>query len=468
MPPMESFAELDPDLLRRYDTAGPRYTSYPTAREFTPDFGETEYRRHLLLGRGGPAAPLSLYVHIPFCESPCFYCGCNRIITRDHAVADRYLDYLSREVALLAPLLAEKRPVRQLHLGGGTPNFLRPEQLSRMIEGLSRGFLLSASPDRDYSVELDPRYLASGFVESLAQLGFNRASFGVQDFDPDVQRAANRIQSEAQTLEAIAQCRQSGFRSVNVDLLYGLPLQTVAGFGRTLQAVIRARPDRVAVYGYAHLPQLFKAQRQLDAAALPDAETRLALLRLAIGELGGAGYRYIGLDHFALPGDDLALARARGDLHRNFMGYTTHANCDLLGLGVSAISHVDDSFSQNHRDLKHWEEALDAGRLPIWRGLAASFDDIVRADVIQQIMCQGAVDVRAVQDRHGISFAEYFSAALAKLAPLEADGLVTADARVIRATDRGQLLLRLIAMCFDRYLGPPAEAAQPPRFSRVI
>ncbi len=468
MPRMESSAELDPDLLRRYDTAGPRYTSYPTAREFTPDFGEAEYRRHLLLGRCGAAAPLSLYVHIPFCESPCFYCGCNRIITRDHAAADRYLDYLSREVALLAPLLAEKRPVHQLHLGGGTPNFLRPEQLSRLIAGLSRGFLLSASPDRDYSVELDPRYLASGFIDSLAQLGFNRASFGVQDFDPDVQRAVNRIQSEAQTLEAIAQCRERGFRSINVDLLYGLPLQTVAGFGRTLSAVIRARPDRVAVYGYAHLPQLFKAQRQLDAAALPNAETRLALLRLAIGELGAAGYRYIGLDHFALPGDDLARARARGDLHRNFMGYTTHADCDLIGLGVSAISHVADSFSQNHRDLKHWEEALDAGRLPIWRGLAASFDDIVRADVIQRIMCQGVVDIRTVEDRHGIAFAEYFSAALAKLAPLEADGLVTVAAREIRATDRGQLLLRLLAMCFDRYLGPRADAAQPPRFSRVI
>jgi oxygen-independent coproporphyrinogen-3 oxidase len=465
---MEPFAELDADLLRRYDMAGPRYTSYPTAREFTPEFGEPEYRRHLLFDGSRSAAPLSVYVHIPFCESPCFYCGCNRIITRDHAAADRYLDYLRREIALLAPLYGRDRPVRQLHLGGGTPNFLRPEQLSRLIDDLARGFLLSPGADRDYSVELDPRFLASGFIDTLAQLGFNRASFGVQDFDPDVQHAVNRIQSEAQTLEAIAQCRERGFRSINVDLLYGLPRQTVAGFGRTLRTVIGARPDRVAVYGYAHLPQLFKAQRQLDAAALPDAETRLALLRLAIRELGAAGYRYIGLDHFALPGDDLARARECGDLHRNFMGYTTCADCDLIGLGVSAISHVGHSFSQNHRDLKHWEAALDAGRLPLWRGLAASFDDIVRAEVIQRIMCQGVVEIRAVEEQHGIVFAEYFRDALAKLAPLAADRLVTVSAREIRATDRGQLLLRLIAMCFDRYLGPRAEPAEAPRFSRVI
>ncbi len=467
---MRTVGALDPDLLRRYDTAGPRYTSYPTAREFTPDFGEAQYRRHILFGDRRAAAPLSLYVHIPFCESPCFYCGCNRLITRDRAAADRYLDHLSREISLIAPLFGDDRPVRQLHLGGGTPNFLSPRQLSRLIEALGRGFLLSSRGDRDYSVELDPRWLSSGFLDTLAALGFNRASFGVQDFDPDVQRAVNRIQSEAQTLEAIAQCRERGFRSINVDLLYGLPRQTCEGFGRTLSAVVRARPQRIAVYGYAHLPQLFKAQRQLDATELPTAEIRLALLRLAIERLGAAGYRYIGLDHFALPEDELAQARERGDLHRNFMGYTTHADCDLIGLGVSAISHVDDCFSQNHRDLKAWEAALDSGRLPIWRGLAASFDDIARADVIQRLMCQGVIDIRAVEARHGIVFDEYFAEACVKLAPLQADGLVTVGPREIKATDRGQLLLRLIAMCFDRYLGPRAGAAsaEPPRFSRVI
>jgi oxygen-independent coproporphyrinogen-3 oxidase len=465
-----TLAQLDPDLLRRYDMAGPRYTSYPTAREFTPDFDETEYRRHVLFADRRSAAPLSLYVHVPFCESPCFYCGCNRLITRDRGAADRYLGHLGREISLISALLSDDRPVRQLHLGGGTPNFLSPEQLSRLIEALGRGFLLSSRGDRDYSVELDPRWLSSGFIDELARLGFNRASFGVQDFDPDVQRAVNRVQSEAQTLDAIAHCRERGFRSINVDLLYGLPRQTVAGFDHTLSAVIQARPQRVAVYGYAHLPQLFKAQRQLDATELPDTSTRLALLRLAIERLGAAGYRYIGLDHFALPEDDLARARERGDLHRNFMGYTTHADCDLIGLGVSAISHVNHCFSQNHRDLKEWEAALDAGRLPIWRGLAASFDDIVRADVIQRLMCQGVIDIHAVQARHGIVFKEYFAEAGAKLAPLQADGLVTVGPRAIKATDRGQLLLRLIAMCFDRYLGPRADApsTEPPRFSRVI
>lgn len=463
-----SSVELDPDLLRRYDTAGPRYTSYPTAREFSPDFGEAEYRRHVLFDHSRAVTPLSLYVHIPFCESPCFYCGCNRLITRDPGAADRYLDHLAREIGLIAPLFGKDREVRQLHLGGGTPNFLRPQQLAQLVDRLGRGFLLSASGDRDYSVELDPRYLAAGFLDTLARLGFNRASFGVQDFDPAVQSAVNRLQSETQTLAAIAQCRERGFRSINVDLLYGLPRQTLAGFGCTLRTVIGARPDRVAVYGYAHLPQLFKAQRQLDAAALPDAETRLALLRLAIAELGAAGYRYIGLDHFALPGDELARARERGDLHRNFMGYTTCADCDLIGLGVSAISHVDGFFSQNHRDLKSWEAALEGDRLPIWRGLAASFDDMVRADVIQRIMCQGVVHLRAVEESHGIVFGEYFAGALAQLRTLEADGLVTVGSREIRATDRGQLLLRLVAMCFDGYLAPRTHTQEPPRFSRVI
>ena len=461
-------AQLDADLLRRYDMAGPRYTSYPTAREFTPAFGEGEYRRNLLLDPPQSTAPLSLYVHIPFCESPCFYCGCNRIITRDHLAADRYLNHLQREAALTGQLLGDTGPVRQLHLGGGTPNFLHSEQLRQLIDILAGSFRLTGAAERDYSVELDPRYLQAGFLQTLAELGFNRASFGVQDFDPEVQRAVNRIQSEAQTLEAIAECRRRGLRSINVDLLYGLPGQRLAGFRRTLGTIIGVRPDRIAVYGYAHLPQLFKAQRQLDPALLPDAQTRLALLRLAIQELTAAGYRYIGLDHFALPEDELARARERGDLHRNFMGYTTCADCDLIGLGVSAISHIGNCFSQNHRDLKAWEAALDAGHLPVWRGLASSVDDRLRAEVIQQIMCQGAVDIHAIEERHGIVFAQYFASALKQLGKLAADGLVTVSAQEIRATERGQLLLRLIAMCFDHYLAPSTEAAEPQRFSRVV
>jgi oxygen-independent coproporphyrinogen III oxidase len=466
--------ELDEELLRRYDTAGPRYTSYPTARELTESFGEADYRYQTALSRARSATgPLSLYIHVPFCESPCFYCGCNRIITRDRGAADRYIANLSREAALLAPLFDAQREVQQLHLGGGTPNFLRADQLAVLIENLGQRFPLTDSTDRDFSIELDPRFLATGFIAMLAELGFNRASFGVQDFDPEVQSAVNRIQSIGQTLDAIAECRRHGFLSINVDLLYGLPRQTVTGFRRTLRTVIDARPERLAIYGYAHLPQLFRAQHQIDAAELPDARTRIALLELAIEELGAAGYRYIGLDHFALPSDELALAQAQGDLQRNFMGYTTHAGHDLVALGVSAISHIGASFSQNHRDLKHWEAALDAERLPVWRGLVLSFDDVVRADVIQRIMCRGEVDIQDVERQHTIAFGKYFANELASLSALAADDLVTVSDERIRATPRGRLLLRLIAMCFDRYRAvlPRTVSAvtfRPAPFSQVI
>lgn len=310
--------------------------------------------------------------------------------------------------------------------------------------------------------------MRDGDIAALAGLGFNRASLGVQDFDPQVQRAVNRIQTVEQTLAVIEACRANGMRSVNVDLIYGLPLQTPEGFGETLRTVTEARPDRLAVYGYAHLPEIFKPQRQLDTTFLPHPGTRIALLKLAIERLSGAGYRYIGMDHFALPQDDLARAQDAGGLHRNFMGYTTHADCDLLGLGVSAISHIGASFSQNHRDLPGWEAAIDAGRLPVWRGLALDEDDLVRADVIQGLMCRATVDIAAVESRHRIAFARYFSQALARLRPLEADGLVTITPAAIEATARGRLLLRLIAMCFDRYLEPAGGPAEAPRYSKVV
>ncbi|MDE2050699.1 MAG: oxygen-independent coproporphyrinogen III oxidase, partial [Gammaproteobacteria bacterium] len=336
--------------------------------------------------------------------------------------------------------------------------------------------------DLDFSIELDPRFATAADVQSLGRLGFNRASLGVQDFDPRVQEAVNRIQSVEQTLGIIAACRASGFRSVNVDLIYGLPHQSVAGFARTLDTIIAACPDRLAVYGYAHMPRLFKAQRHIDERALPGPAARIELLGLAIDRLGAAGYRYIGMDHFARPQDDLARAQAAGGLHRNFMGYTTHADCDLVGLGMSAISHFGDSFSQNHRDLSAWESALDAGRLPIWRGLSLSADDRVRADVIQSLMCNGAVDFADIESRHAIRFESYFTEALRRCGPLFADGLVTLEARRLRATERGRFLLRIVAMCFDAYLVPeglpaagdeavlPPEAAAAPeaRFSKVV
>lgn len=457
---------FDPDLLRRYDRPGPRYTSYPTAPQFGADFGEAELRRAIQDSNGDPIPRrLSLYVHVPFCLSPCFYCGCNRVITRDHSRGDDYLTHLCREIAMIAPLFDRDREVIQLHFGGGTPNFLSATQLRCTVDVMRRYFRFSDASDRDISIELDPRTVLPRDIGELAQAGFNRASLGVQDFDPAVQEAVNRIQGVEQTRAVVDACREHGFRSVNIDLIYGLPNQTVEGFRRTLETVIAMRPDRLAVYSYAHLPDMFKAQRQLDASLLPDAETKLALLQLAIETLTAAGYDYIGMDHFALPDDELAQAQARGGLHRNFMGYTTHADSDLVGFGVSAISHIGTSFSQNPRDLPAWQAALDEGRLPVFRGMFLSDDDQLRADLIQHLMCQGDIPVSALQRRYGIDFRTYFADALTQLAPLAADGLVRIDRDRIEVSARGRLLLRNVAMCFDHYLQKPAER---PRFSRAI
>lgn len=459
---------FDPDLLRRYDRPGPRYTSYPTAPQFHAGFGEAELRDAAAASNGDPIPRrLSLYVHVPFCESPCFYCGCNRIITRDKARGEAYLARLYREIALTAELFDRDREVVQLHFGGGTPNFLAPAQLGEAMDVLRSHFHFSDSAERDISIELDPRFVSPDDIAQLARIGFNRASFGVQDFDPAVQAAVNRLQSVEETRAVVDACRASGFRSVNIDLIYGLPKQRVEGFSATLDTVAAMRPDRIAVYGYAHLPQLFKPQRQIDAADLPDAETRLTLLQLAISKLTGAGYVYIGMDHFALPDDDLALAQARGGLHRNFMGYTTHADSDLVGLGVSAISHIGASFSQNPRDLPSWQAALDEGRLPVFRGMRLDEDDQMRADLIQALMCQGEIPVRMLERRYAISFADYFAESLERLEPLLRDGLVGIGSERITVTSRGRLLLRNIAMCFDRYLDAPSTTLAP-RFSRAV
>ena len=463
---MSSNITFDAELLRRYDQPGPRYTSYPTAPAFASEFGAAQLREQArrtnqeLIPRA-----LSIYVHVPFCFSPCFYCGCNRIITRDTTRSAPYLSRLAREIELIAPWFDRDREVVQVHLGGGTPNFLRPEQIFDLMESLRANFHLSGNAKRDFSIELDPRFLREGDIASYAALGFSRASLGVQDFDPVVQRAVNREQSVEQTLAAISACRDSGFRSVNVDLIYGLPKQTLEGFGRSLDTVTQARPDRIAIYGYAHMPQIFKAQTQIDEADLPDPAAKLALLQLAIDRLATAGYRHIGMDHFALADDDLSRAQDSGTLHRNFMGYTTHADCDLIGLGVSAISHIGDSFSQNPRELPAWEIAVDRGQPPVWRGLALSFDDRVRADVIQQLMCNASVDIAAIENRYDIDFWDYFATGLARLEQLADDGLVELGQQRVAATSRGRLLLRIIAMCFDNYLN---AATTRPRYSRVI
>ncbi len=464
---MTAIPAVDADLLRRYDKPGPRYTSYPTAPRFAAGFGDAQFRAEARQSNEDPIPrSLSLYAHVPFCFSPCFYCGCNRIITRDTRRGAVYLSRLVREIALVAPLFDRDREVVQLHLGGGTPNFLAAGQLGELMETFNRHFHFAPEKRRDFSIELDPRTVGAGDIEALAFMGFNRASLGVQDFDPAVQQAVNRIQSVEETLTVINDCRRHGFRSVNVDLIYGLPAQTPEGFGRTLDTVIQARPDRLAIYGYAHMPQLFKAQNRIHEALLPSPENKLALLQLAIEQLTVAGYRYIGMDHFALPGDALALAQENGSLHRNFMGYTTHADTDLVGVGVSSISHVGDSYSQNPRELPAWEAAIDAGRLPTWRGMHLDADDVLRADLIQQLMCNGAIDVPALEERHGIDFITYFSAEMQRLPPLVRDRLVTIEPNAIRATSRGRLLLRIIAACFDRYLHEaPAESV---RYSKVI
>ncbi len=463
---MISALAFDADLLRRYDRPGPRYTSYPTAPQFSADFGVDALHRAIQDSNGDPIPRrLSIYVHVPFCLSPCFYCGCNRVITRDKTRADTYLNHLYREIAMIAPLFDRDRDVIQLHFGGGTPNFLTPTQLRCTVEMLKRHFRFSAAADRDISIELDPRTVSPQDIGELALAGFNRASLGVQDFDPEVQEAVNRIQGVEQTRAVVDACRTYGFHSVNIDLIYGLPKQSPTGFARTLDTVIAMRPDRLAVYSYAHLPEMFKAQGQLDADALPDPETKLALLQLAIETLTAAGYVYIGMDHFALPDDELAQAQQRGGLHRNFMGYTTHADSDLIGLGVSAISHIGDSYSQNPRDLPSWQHALDAGRPPVFRGMMLSEDDQLRADLIQQLMCQGEIPISALERRYGIHFHTYFADALEQLRPLQADGLVIVGPKRIEVTARGRLLMRNIAMCFDRYLQPSTPAS---RFSKTI
>ena len=470
MLPMHAPLPFDPDLLRRYDRPGPRYTSYPTAPKFHDGFGEAALREAALASNGDPIPRrISLYVHIPFCTSPCFYCGCNRIITRDKSRAEGYLARLFREIDLTAQLFDRDREVIQLHFGGGTPNFLAPAQLREVVDTLRSQFRFSDSATRDISIELDPRFVDAADIAQLADIGFDRASFGVQDFDPAVQHAVNRIQSVEETRAVVDACRANGFRSVTVDLIYGLPRQSAAGFARTLDIVNDMRPDRVAVYSYAHLPDLFKAQRQIDEADLPDPAAKLGLLQLAIERLGAAGYDYIGMDHFALPDDELSIARRRGGLHRNFMGYTTHADSDLVGLGVSAISHIGDTYSQNPRDVAAWQVALDQGKLPVFRGMRLDPDDQLRADLIQSLMCRGEIPVTALERRHAIDFPEYFADALDRLQPLAEDGLVRFEDTRIEVTSRGRLLLRNIAMCFDRYLDhAPTDTRAAPRFSRAI
>ncbi len=456
--------EIDLDLIRRFDQNGPRYTSYPTADRFVESFDAPAYESWLARRNvGAITRPLELYLHLPFCSTLCFYCGCNKIITRDHGKGVTYLKYLYEEIALQANALGDDTKVAHMHWGGGTPNFFSIEQI-RELTGQLRGHF-DFDLNGEYSIELDPRTVDGAYVAGLRESGFNRVSVGVQDFDPDVQRAVHRIQSEAQTLEVIKAARDNGFRSVNVDLIYGLPKQSLVSFERTLERVVAAEPDRIAVYNYAHLPNLFKPQRRIQESELPAPDTRLKLLALAIRWLNAAGYQYIGMDHFAKTTDSLAVAQRKGLLHRNFQGYSTHADCDLLGLGVSAIGNIGPTYNQNFRTLEDYYNSLDHNTLPIMRGIELSADDLLRRAVIGALMCHFELSKESFATSYLIDFDKYFATELDNLREQEQLGLVELESDTITVTPKGRLLVRNVAMVFDRYLRQDRERR---RYSRVI
>jgi len=453
------------ELLRRYDRPGPRYTSYPTAVQFHEGFDAAAYQRHLALAAGRPQDPLSLYVHLPFCEERCSFCGCMVIITKKREVAARYLDYVVREIELVAAALDSRRQVVQYHWGGGTPTYLDVGQMARLHDVVARHF--TVQPDAEVAIEVDPRVTSIEQLRLLRQLGFNRLSMGVQDFTPEVQAAVNRIQPEEMTRALFDAARDLGFSSINVDLIYGLPLQTPESFGRAIDTVVRMRPDRVATYSYAHVPWIRGNQKRIDVGALPTGERKLDLFAEAMTRFLAAGYAQIGMDHFALPGDELARASAAGRLHRNFMGYTTRPAPDMIGIGVSAIGDVAGAFAQNTKKLSTYYEALDAGRYPIERGYVLDDDDRLRRHVITELMCNFRLDVRDVERRFGIRFSEYFADELGELAegPV-ADGLLIVEPAALRVTTAGQLLVRNVCMIFDRYLR--ATSQERPVFSRTV
>lgn len=458
---------IEPELLRRFSQGGPRYTSYPTADRFVEAFGPEQYLQALAQRAEGGALhggePLSVYVHIPFCESLCYYCACNKVVTRQHNRAAPYLDALEAEMALQARALGPQRPVAQLHLGGGTPTFLSNEELERLMLALRRTFALQANAE--CSIEIDPRTVDAQRLARLAELGFNRISFGVQDLDAAVQQAVHRVQPLAQIEALMHDARALGFESINVDLIHGLPRQTSESFTRTVHEIARLRPDRIALYAYAHLPQRFKPQRRIDPAELPGAVERVALLSLAIDGFLEAGYEYIGMDHFALPNDALAVARRQGRLHRSFQGYCTQPDGDLIALGVSAIGRVGATYSQNTKDLAEYQDLLAAGVLPVVRGLALGRDDLLRRAVIMALMCQGRVAFESVELAHLVDFRSYFAEELAELAKLAEEGLVTIEPDGIQVTPLGWYFVRVIAMVFDKPLR--ADRARE-HYSKVI
>ncbi len=459
----DQIIDIPEQLIRKFDTLGPRYTSYPTADRFYTDFNAASYIEHLQRrARDENKPPLSLYIHIPFCAQLCYYCACNKVITKDHGRSAKYLHYLEKELALLAKHMPQREVLSQLHLGGGTPTFLSHDELRQLMAILHTYFDFSADAER--SIEIDPRTVTAETLAILAELGFNRTSLGVQDFEPAVQQAVHRIQPLNLVAETLEVARQHGFKSINFDLIYGLPKQTLASFSNTLDQVIAFAPERIAVYNYAHLPTRFKPQRRIAEADLPSAEQRLAIFQMCLQRLQQAGYVYIGLDHFAKPDDSLAKACDDGSLHRNFQGYTTRAECDLIGLGLSSIGKIGSAYSQNLRTLDDYYACLDKDELPVEKGFALNLDDLMRRQIIMTLMCSNQVNFAQFNSEFEIDFITYFAEEIAQLQPFIDDHLLEISQEAIKVTPTGRLFVRGFAMLFDRYLKQRSGA----QYSKII
>ena len=462
---MEQKIEFKPDLIKRYDKAGPRYTSYPTANLFHDEFTSDDYRAAVERSNNElEPKPLSLYFHIPFCDTVCFYCACNKIVTKMRDRATPYLEHLYREIEMQGELYARSRPVDQLHWGGGTPTFLNQGQMRSLMEKTGQHFTLMDNDQGEYSIEIDPREIDPEGVHFLRELGFNRMSLGIQDFDPKVQKAVNRIQSEEITFAAIDAAREAKFKSVSVDLIYGLPFQSVDSFLVTLEKIMQARPDRFSVFNYAHLPTLFMPQRRINEEDLPSAAEKLEILQSVIRYLTEQGYVYVGMDHFARPDDELVIAQDKGLLYRNFQGYSTHADCDMVAMGVTAISQVNDIYSQNVRDEESYYKMIDDGKLPLMRGLRLTADDMLRRELITQLICNFKLDINQFMTTQGIDFGQYFEDEIEQLKIMQDDGLLKIDRDAITILPPGRLLIRNICMTFDAHLNDN----QKNRFSKVI
>lgn len=457
---MINLPKWDQSLINKYNVSGPRYTSYPTALSFNDGYQQQDLISAI---NSSNSRSLSLYIHIPFCSQLCYYCGCNKVITRHQSKADLYLDYLEKEIIAQA-LLFDSYQVQQLHLGGGTPTFLTTSQMSRLIALLELHFKFA--PDAERGIEIDPRSLATDMLSHLRSLGFNRVSFGIQDFNDDVQLAVNRPQSADAVKSLIGEARELGFKSINADMIYGLPLQTPESFKETIEQLIALSPDRVSVFNYAHLPDRFAAQRKIKDADLPSAHDKLTMFKNTLEQMSNAGYQFIGMDHFAKTSNELAIAQNSQQLHRNFQGYTTHGDCDLLGLGVSSISQIGTAILQNQKELKHYYHAID-NQLgsAISKGMKLDSDDVIRAAVIKQLICHFELNMQSIANTYQLDFKDYFASSLQALEPLIADGMVTIDADLITVTARGNLFIRIICMCFDAHLQKQINAT---RFSRVI